>query len=205
MPTNFDIKSHRKDLYAPKRGVFSVVDVPSLSFVMVDGAGDPNVSPEYAAAIEALYTVSYGARGIAKKELDRVHTVGPLEGLWDADDMSTFTTRDKSAWKWTMMIVQPEWITAQIVERAIDGAVQKGFAAAHLARFEEYTEGRSVQTLHIGSFDDEGPTLARMHDEFIPDNGLTMTGRHHEIYLSDARRVEPAKLKTILRQPVTDG
>ncbi|MFW0791852.1 GyrI-like domain-containing protein [Gordonia sp. CPCC 205333] len=205
MPTNFDIKSQRKDLYAPKRGVFGIVDVPPLNFVMVDGAGDPNVSPDYAAAIEALYTVSYGARGIAKKELDRVHTVGPLEGLWDADDKSTFTTRDKGAWKWTMMIVQPEWITAEIVERAIRGAVEKGVKAAYLVRFAPYVEGRSVQTLHVGSFDDEGPTLARMHDEYIPENGLVMTGRHHEIYLSDARRVEPAKLRTILRQPVADA
>lgn len=201
--SSFDIKRERKDLYAPKPGVFVVVEVPTMSFIQIDGAGDPNSAPAYAAAVQALYTVAYGVRAIAKRELDRVHTVGPLEGLWDADDMSTFVTRDKSSWRWTMMIVQPEWITPSIVERAVTAGVDKGAAPASLVRFEEFSEGRCVQTLHIGSYDDEGPTLARLHDEFIPSNGLAYDGRHHEIYLSDARRVAPAKLRTILRQPVT--
>ena len=201
----YDIKKERKDLYAPKPGNFEFVDVPEMGFLMVDGHGDPNTSSAYREAVEALYATAYAVRAVAKTRLGRVHTVAPLEGLWSAQDMEVFRTRDKSAWDWTMMIAQPEWITVEVVDLALAAAQKKRLPALGLVRFERFTEGRSVQILHLGPYDDEGPTLARLHDEFLPVNGLVPTGRHHEIYLSDARKTEPAKLKTILRQPVTDG
>jgi hypothetical protein len=102
-----------------------------------------------------------------------------------------------------MMITQPEWITAAMVDEAIRLTVaKKGLPAVERLRFERYAEGLSVQVLHIGSYDDEAPVLERLHHEFMPANGLTFNGRHHEIYLSDSRKTEPAKLRTILRQPV---
>lgn len=201
MPTD-DIKRQRPELYAPKRGGFALVDVPPMGFLMIDGHGDPNTAPAYREAVEALYAASYAVRAVAKARLGTVHTVGPLEGLWSAADLSTFHTRDKGAWDWTMMIVQPDWITADLVEEALVAARKKALPGLDRLRFERFAEGRSVQILHVGSYDDEGPTLARLHDEFLPANGLAPTGRHHEIYLSDARRTEPARLKTILRQPV---
>jgi hypothetical protein len=102
-----------------------------------------------------------------------------------------------------MMIAQPDWITREIVDEALTAAQKKGLPALSLLRFERYAEGRSAQILHVGSYDDEGPTLERLHAEYLPAHGLLPRGRHHEIYLSDFRKTEPAKLRTILRQPVT--
>ncbi|WP_262849530.1 GyrI-like domain-containing protein [Mumia quercus] len=200
---SYDIKKERKDLYAPRAGAFTIVEVPEMRFLMVDGHGDPNTSPAYKEAVEALYTSSYAVRALAKTRLEKVHTVAPLEGLWSADDWEVFRTREKSAWDWTMMIAQPDWITADLVDDALATArAKKALPALDLVRFAPYDEGRSVQILHRGPYDDEGPTLSRLHDEFLPAEGLEPSGPHHEIYLSDARKTEPAKLRTILRQPV---
>ena len=199
---SYDVKKERKALYAPRTGDFAIIDVPEMGFLMIDGHGDPNTSLAYRAAVEALYAASYAIRA-AEKTRGRVHTVAPLEGLWSAADLAVFRTRDKSAWDWTMMIAQPDWITVELVDDALAAARQKKQSAAlGLVRFERYAEGRSAQILHIGSYDDEGPTLERLHAEFLPANGLAPVGRHHEIYLSDPRKTEPAKLRTILRQPV---
>jgi hypothetical protein len=200
----YDIKKEHKDLYAPKARDFEIVDVPELGFLMIDGHGDPNTAVAYRDAVQALYAVAYAVRAVGKQRLGRVHTVAPLEGLWSAEDLEVFRTRDKSAWEWTLMIAQPEWTTLEAVDDALVAVQQKKqLPALGLVRFERYTEGRSAQILHIGSYDDEGPALERLHDEFLPANGLAPAGRHHEIYLSDARKTEPAKLRTILRQPVT--
>lgn len=198
-----DIKSERRGLYAPKRD-FEIVEVPELEFLMVDGHGDPNTAPAYREAIQALYTASYAVRAAAKAELGRVHTVGPLEGLWSAADWNAFRTGDKDAWDWTMMIAQPDWITPALVAGAVGAlAGKKPLPALGLLRFERFAEGRCVQILYLGPYDGEGPTLARLHDEFLPAHGLLPRGGHHEIYLSDPRRAAPVKLRTILRQPVT--
>lgn len=199
----YDIKKDRKDLYAPPSEAFQLVEVPPMHFVMVDGHGDPNTVPAYRDAVEALYAASYAVRAVAKSQLKKVHTVSPLEGLWSAKDLDVFQNRDKAAWDWTMMIAQPEWITDGLVAEALAVAAIKRPSVLDLIRFERYTEGRSVQILHRGPYDDEAPTLQRLHREYLPQHGLTPTGRHHEIYLSDPRKTEPARLKTILRQPVS--
>lgn len=192
------------DPYRARRGEFRIIDVPPLQYLMVDGHGDPNTAGEYADALAALYPVAYKLKFASKKDLDRDYVVMPLEALWWADDMAAFTSsRDKSQWSWTAMILTPDWITRELFDDAVEQVGRKD-PPASLAkvRLETLQEGRCVQTLHVGSYDDEAPVLAAMHDEFIPGAGLAMTGRHHEIYLSDPRRVEPAKLRTILRQPV---
>ena len=198
----YDVKRERRDLYAPRAGDFVVVDVPEMAFLMADGRGDPNTAVAYREAVGALYATSYAVRAVAREALGRVHTVAPLEGLWSAADLEVFRTRDKSAWQWTLMIAQPDWTTVELVDDALTAARRKQVPALGLVRFERFAEGPSAQTLHIGPYDDEGPALARLHEEFLPANGLRPVGRHHEVHLSDARRTEPARLRTVLRQPV---
>jgi hypothetical protein len=189
--------------YHARSGQFSTVEVPPLQFLMIDGHGDPNTSAEYTDALQALYPVAYNLK-FASKALGRDFTVMPLEGLWWADDPAAFTTaRDKSQWSWTLMIMQPDWITEELFDAAVAKVGAKDAPRSLGAlRLETLNEGRCVQTLHLGPFDAEGPTLARLHDEIIPARGLRMRGTHHEIYLSDLRRTAPSRLRTILRQPV---
>ncbi|MBE2197020.1 MAG: GyrI-like domain-containing protein [Anaerolinea sp.] len=201
--SKIDFKRDLKHLYQPSGKEFSLVDVPAMQFLMIDGHGDPNTTHSYAQVVEALYGVAYKLKFMSKQRLDRDYGVLPLEGLWWAEDMDSFTTSlDKSAWDWTMMIMQPGWITAVMVAEAT--AVvhkQKGLPVLSQLRLETYHEGLSVQIMHTGSYNDEAPTLHRLHHEFMPANGLVCSGKHHEIYLSDPRRVAPEKLKTVLRQP----
>lgn len=195
------------DAYQAKAGQFRVLDVPDMRYLMVDGHGDPNTTPAYAAAIEALYPVAYALKFASKRELERDYVVPPLEGLWWAADMEAFSTaRDKSQWDWTMMIMIPEWVPPAMFSDAVAKVgAKKPHARVGDVRLEVLSGGRAVQTLHVGPYDDEGPVLERLHHEFIPANGLAVAGKHHEIYLSDARKVNPAKLRTILRQPVVNA
>jgi hypothetical protein len=200
--TKVDFKKTLKHLYNPPKK-FVVVDVPEMQFLMVDGHGDPNTAQAYREAVEALYAVAYKIKFLSKKALEKDYTVPPLEGLWWAEEMESFITRDKPQWDWTMMIMTPEWIGQEIFANAVAQARKaKNPAALDKVRLERYHEGLSAQIMHVGSYDDEGPVLSRMHGEFMPENGYCENGKHHEIYLSDPRRVAPEKLKTVLRQPV---
>jgi len=197
-----DFKKELKHLYRPSTKKFEVVDVPEMQFLMVDGHGDPNTAQEYRDAIEALYAVAYALKFASKKELGRDYVVPPSEGLWWAEDMVAFMTSDKSAWDWTMMIMQPAWITPEMVAAAIEQtSKKKDLPALPRLRLETYHEGLAVQIMHIGPYDAEGPTIARMH-AFIAENGYELAGKHHEIYLSDPRRTAPEKMKTVVRQPI---
>ena len=202
MATKTDLKK-TLDGYRARRGEFRVLEVPPLPYLMVDGHGDPNTAQEYADALAALYPVAYKLK-FASKEGGRDYVVPPLEALWWAEDMDAFTSaRDKSQWDWTAMIMTPDWITGSMVDAAIEKVAAKDRPASlDKVRWETLSEGTCVQTLHLGPYDEEGPVLEEMHERFIPEHGLRMTGKHHEIYLGDPRRVEPAKLRTILRQPV---
>lgn len=192
------------DSYRARSGELRLVDVPPQSYLMIDGHGDPNTAPAYADALAALYPVAYALKFASRRALGRDFVVMPLEALWWADDMTAFTSaRDKARWDWTVMILQPEWITPVLLDDARATAAAKGGSPAlDEIRLETLEEGRCVQTLHVGPYDDEAAVLARMHDEFVPDAGLRLAGKHHEIYLSDPRRVAPERLRTILRQPV---
>lgn len=197
----------KKDIqsYKAKHNVFDVITVPKMQYLMIDGHGDPNTGTDFKKAIEALYPVAYKIKFASKKLLNKDYVVAPLEGLWWAEDMSVFTTaRDKSKWDFTLMILQPDWITPEMFREAVGIVSAKNPPEnLHKIRLEDLDEGLCVQTLHIGSFDDESEVLHKMHNEFIPQNSLSMIKKHHEVYLSDFRKVAPEKLKTILRQPVT--
>ncbi|WP_229400110.1 GyrI-like domain-containing protein [Micromonospora okii] len=192
------------DAYRARRGRFRTVDVPDTQYLMIDGHGDPNTSPAFSGAVEALYPLAYRLKFASRRDLGRDYVVPPLEGLWWAEDMDAFTVeRDKSRWDWTLMIMTPDWIDQDMFTAAVAQA-GAGNRPSRLddVRLETLSEGRCVQTLHVGSFDDEAEVLARLHHEVVPGEGLRMVGRHHEIYLSDARRVAPERRRTILRQPV---
>ncbi len=197
-----DFKKALKTLYDAPKGRFARVDVPKQHFVMVDGEGDPNTALAYKDAIEWLYPVSYAMKFAARLELGKDYVVPPLEGLWCADDPADFVARRKDRWRWTMMIMVPDFVGVELYEAALAKARTKLGAPPETLRHESLIEGLSLQTLHIGSYDDEGPILAHLHDNLMPAEQLDFNGRHHEIYLSDPRKTPPGKLKTILRQPV---
>lgn len=197
-----DCKKDLKHLYKPSSKVISEVDVPEFKYLMIDGEGDPNNSQSYSEAVEALFSVSYAAKFKMKKGDNKIdYVVMPLEGLWWADDMSAFTSRDKSSWKWTMMIMQPDILSDQFIMEAIhDVDEKKGLPGLSRIRLERLTEGHCAQILHIGPFDEEGPTIDKLH-EYI-DSRTGRTGKHHEIYLSDIRRADPNNWKTVIRHPM---
>ena len=200
---SIDLKKVYREHYTARVGKPALVEVPPRPFLMIDGAGDPNTSQEYADAVSALYPLSYGLRAAIKKETGDGYTVMPLEGLWWADDMANFSVDDKSDWKWTMMICQPEPATADLAAMLIpEVTAKKSLVSGHRVRFDVYEEGRAAQVMHIGPYADEAPTIAMLH-QFIEDQGLVRSGLHHEIYLGDPRKSDPAKLKTIIRQPVS--
>jgi hypothetical protein len=211
-----DFKAEQPELYRPSSKSFEMVDVPRMLFLMVDGRGDPATSAAYHEAIEALYSVAYTLKFLGKSE-GRDFAVAPLEGLWDSPAVrkalgevteekawvQAFKAADREAWEWTAMIRQPAWVTAGMVREAkVAARAKRTLPALDRLRLEAYREGLSVQIMHVGPYANEAPTLARLHTRYLPENRLTEAGRHHEIYLSDPRRTAPARLKTILRQPV---
>jgi hypothetical protein len=201
----YDVKRALKDCYAPKNREWQLVDVPAQQFIAVDGVGDPNTSPDYARAVEALYAVAYTVK-FASKRTGHDFVVGPLEGLWWSPDPAVFTARAKELWHWRMLISLPDEISGDQIKEAGDAALaKKKLPTIANVRHESLREGMCAQALHVGSYDDETPLLAKLHDEYLPANNLTFAGLHHEIYLGDPRRTAPEKLKTVIRQPVSRG
>ncbi len=199
-----NFKKELKNLYRPSSRNVEFVDVPQMNFLQIDGQGDPDTSKKFQHAIEVLYPLSYTLKFMVKKgELGIDYGVLPLEGLWWADDLAAFTANDRDHWKWTLMIMQPEFISKKMVETAIEEVERKkNPLALSSVRFETFNEGRAAQIMHIGPFSEEGPTVEKVHS-FIEENGRQRKGKHHEVYLSDIRRAAPENLKTIIRQPVS--
>ncbi len=200
-------------LYKARKGTVDIVDVPALSFLLIEGEGDP-AGGEFAEAVQALYTISYGAHFLVKKERGAATHVMPLEALWWVDDPgqqhivtevalggASMADTDRGLWRWQAMIMQPEPIDEDAVARSIERAREKNLPALDKARFVVWNEGRCAQTLHVGTYATEGPTIALLHTE-IAAAGYRPRGRHHEIYLGDPRRTAPERLRTILRHPV---
>jgi len=197
-----DLKKELKHLYQPSAKEVVQVEVPAFQFLMIDGEGDPNTSPKYAEAVEALFSVSYTAKFMMKKGAQKIdYAVMPLEGLWWSDDMSAFISNNRSKWKWTMMILQPHFVEEAVIQTAIaDVKRKKALPSLNALRLESFAEGLCAQVLHIGPFTEEGPTIQKVHDFIIARSALA--GKHHEVYLSDIRRADPARWKTIIRQPM---
>jgi hypothetical protein len=201
--TKVDFKRELKEFYRPSAKAFSIVDVPEMTFLMIDGHGNPNNSPRYQAAVQALYGIAYAVKFLLKQDDGSPdYVVPPLEGLWWTADMATFSLDNKDAWDWTMMVMQPPWVTTEVVETGRRRAAKKSASSAlSEIRLAPYHEGLSIQILYTGPYDDEAQTIAKMHAHAI-ERRYRLAGKHHEIYLSDPRRTAPAKLKTVLRQPI---
>lgn len=197
-----DFKKEFKSLYSASKRKPVFVEVPEMNFLMIDGKGDPNIVPEFQAALDALYPVSYSLKFMSKKELNRDYVVMPLEGLWWADDLKDFANGNKENWKWTLMIMQPEFIEESMIKTAIkETKKKKDLPAMSKIRYEKYEEGFSVQIMHVGAYSEETLTIKKLH-HFAKEKGYLLRRKHHEIYLSDPRRTKPERLRTILRQPL---
>jgi hypothetical protein len=200
-------------LYRASKSRVDIVDVPPLGFVAVTGRGAPD-GPAFANAVQALYTVSYGAHFLLKKEQGEAPRVMPLEAQWWMDDPdqqdivtavarseATMADTDRDSWRWQAMIMQPAPIDERTVVLAAEQARKKNLEALDELHFERWEEGRCAQILHVGAYSEEAPSIVRLH-EGIAAAGYRPRGRHHEIYLGDPRRSAPEKLRTILRHPV---
>ena len=200
--TKIDDKREFRELYAPGRDP-AIVEVPEMTFLMIDGTGDPNTSPAFQAAVEALYAASYGLKFAIKRGptgLD--HVVMPLEGLWSVPGQTGYPEGAADAWRWTLMLKQPDEVTAEMAADAIhEAAVRKPLVAATKLRLERFHEGSAAQIMHVGPFNAERPTIERLM-AFIDEQGHVPTGRHHEIYLSDPARTAPEKLRTVIRHAI---
>ena len=195
-----DYKKELRHLYTASALDPSLVEVPPLGYLRVDGAGDPNSSRSYKEAVEALFSLAYTIKFAVKKRAAMDYVVMPLEGLWWVDDMKQFDVMRKDEWQWTLMIMQPAIVAPSVVETCrSELARKKELPALAKVQFARFEEGRAAQVLHVGPFSEEGPTIERLH-RFIEGQGLRLAGKHHEIYLSDIRRAAPANWKTIIRQ-----
>ena len=198
-----DFKKEYKTLYkAPDEP--TLVKVPPLSYLMIDGQGDPNTAPLYAESVGTLYKLAYAIRFLMRDDHGLAFGVMPLEGLWWVEELDQFTYSDKSNWCWTMLIMQPEAVTAEIVAAAREKvALKHNPPLLGQVRLSRLAEGRSAQVMHRGPYADEKPTVDRLH-AFIECQGLTPHLKHHEIYLKDPTRCAPENLLTILRHPVVE-
>jgi len=196
-----DWKKDLKQFYFPKGETVVDVNVPAMNFLMVDGEGDPNTSKSYQRAIMALYSLAYTLKFELKKNPRMDFKVGPLEGLWWNTDQGALVLGNKSDWQWTAMIMVPDFITEEMTSAAKKAVMKKkDLSELPKLRLESFDEGRAAQIMSVGPYAEEGATIERIH-KFILEKGGTLTGKHHEIYLSDPRRSTPEKLKTVLRQP----
>ena len=206
-----DYKKTYKELYQPKTKP-SIIEVPEMIFIAIDGEGNPNSCPEYKAAFEVLYGLSYAIKMSKMNGTQPAgyfeYVVPPLEGLWQVDgvDFDGMNVTDKDKFKWISMIRQPEFVTEEVFEQA-KLVLKKKKPALDLskARLMKMTEGLCVQIMHKGSYDDEPASIEQMK-RFLDENGYIedfSEGRlHHEIYLSDPRKCSTDKLKTVIRHPI---
>jgi hypothetical protein len=198
-----DFKKSLKEFYSGKAEP-KLVEVPAMKYIQVDGVGDPNTSQAFQDAMEILYGIAYTLKFDMKKNTPDGYfefVVPPLEGLWWMDP-GPFDPLAKDKWQWTMMIMQPDFVTDELIDSAkkLLTAKKPDIDLANV-RYGVIDEALSAQTLHIGPYSQEGPTVEKLH-EFVESAGYTLRSKHHEIYLSDPRRVAPEKLKTIIRHPV---
>lgn len=197
-----DLKKELSNLYKTSSKKITIVKVPKQNVISIEGKGNPNTSDDFKNAVEALYPIAYTLKFSYKKQ-DKDYAVMPLEGLWWTPDMKDFTIKNKDIWLWKIFIVQPDFITKKAFDDAVlQIAKKKNPVSLSKVKFETLNEGSAAQTLYIGPFANEGPTIKKIHD-FIKENGYSFDGlqqKHHEIYLSDMRKTAPEKLKTIIRQ-----
>jgi hypothetical protein len=192
MSEKIDLTKDLKPLYFPSATAPVLVEVPPMSYLMLDGSGPPG-SPGYQAIVSALYSLSYTLKFAVKKQQGIDYGVLPLEGQWWAPEGQEFRMDVRDNWQWTMMIRQPEWVTAELIEAARAKVIDKGgdaAAEAAKARLEVLDEGLAAQILHIGPYSAEPPVIQRLH-AFVTEQGYRLRGKHHESYMGDPNRTAP--------------
>ena len=207
-----DLKKEFKHLHQPSAKKVEIVQVPRLQFAMIDGAiekgSEPGKSPLFAESTQALYSIAYTLKFMLKKRQTNAidYPVMPLEGLWWVEDgMFDITVKDN--WFYTLMIIQPEVITQEIFEEGMEQVRKKKGDNEMISklRLAHFDEGLCVQTMHVGPYVTEPATIERMR-AFAIENGyrdcIEKGRHHHEIYLSDPRKADPVKMKTVLRHPI---
>ena len=205
MSAKIDYKKTQKEFYQPNAKNPVIIEIPEMQFLMIDGIGSPGDSQEYQDALSVLYPIPFRTKFLSKAK-GKDYVVPPLEGLWWADDMNDFTEGNRDKWKWTMMIRQPDWITQGMIDEAFAIVREKKPELSKLLpklRLESYKEGKAAQIMHIGTYSEEGSTVQRVHDLIQKEGGKFdgLKTKHHEIYLSDPRKANPAKMRTVIRQP----
>jgi hypothetical protein len=196
-----DLKKTLKPYYTASATKPSIIDVPTMNALMVDGMGDPS-GKAFQEAVASLYSVAYTLKFAFKKDKAVDYPVMALEGLWYADDVADFLNGKRDNWKWTIFITLPDVVTKRDVREAVAAAKKKAkLPGLPEVRFEKFAEGRAAQIMHVGPYAAEGPTIERLH-RFVEEQGYELRGKHHEIYLGDPRRSAPEKLRTIIRHPV---
>lgn len=204
MTEKIDLKKEWKMLYNPSAKAPAIVEVPAANYLMLDGSGNPNSAQRFKDAIQTLFPLAYAIKFAVRKQYEVDYAVMPLEGqYWGTPLGQThFTDADKEKWSWTLMILQPEWVTAELVESVRQEVTKKkNPPLIGEIRFESFQEGTVTQVMHIGSFDSEAGSVERMH-QLVYDQGYHLCGKHHEIYLNDFTKIAPEKLKTVLRHPI---
>lgn len=200
-----DYKKEYKSLYSCTTSP-TIISVPKLKYLSIEGYGDPNNSSDYQDAVSTLFAISYKIMFLSKKEFNINYKVMPLEGLWWTEDMSKFSINDKSNWSWNSLIMQPNHISNELFNKALkEVSKKKKLNSISKVKLIYLNENISAQLLHIGPYSDEPANIQILH-KFIRNNGGSFDGliqKHHEIYLSDFRKTDPSKLKTIIRQPFT--
>lgn len=201
--SKIDLKKELKHLYLPSAKEVVLLDVPRMNFIMIDGQGDPNTSQTFKEAVNALYGLAYSVKFALKKQgIEPDYTVMPLEGLWWTAGGNMLDITNKDDWEWTLMIMQPDHITAEMIGQAkAELKAKKDPPALGKVRFEAFHEGLSAQIMHIGPYVEEKPTIEKLH-RFAEEQGYRPRGKHHELYIGDPNRNRPERLKTVLRQPL---
>ncbi|MFX1236929.1 MAG: GyrI-like domain-containing protein [Promethearchaeota archaeon] len=205
MAAKVDFKKSMKKIFQPKANEVVVVDVPKMAYLIIDGQGSPGECQEYIDAMAALYSVSYKVKFMSKAQ-GKDYVVPPSEGLWWADDMKDFVQSNRDKWKWTMMIMQPDWMTEDQIKVAIEATREKKPKLSETLDklyIKSFTEGKAAQIMHIGPYSEEHSTIEKLH-AYIKEIGGTFDGlkqKHHEIYISNPNRAKPETMKTVIRQP----
>lgn len=197
-----DLKKDYKILFTASAKDVTFIGIPAFNFLMIDGDGDPN-SKKFQESVKSLYSVAYSIKNICKRDSKLSDfTVSPLEGLWWTENPEGFNIAKRDNWKWTLLIMLPEFVTSEIFEKAkTDVLNKKECDLADVVRFEYFDEGACAQIMHIGPYSTEQSTVLILSTT-IKKAGYKLRGKHHEIYLGDPRKTAPEKLRTIIRQPI---
>lgn len=192
-----------KEMYQPTNKHFSAIEMPEMTYMAIDGEGDPDCEA-FSHAVKWLYSLVFFMRPVVKKKIGKNFVEPPLECMFWADDIEDFVSGNKAKWRWrAMIVIIPELSPNDLFLECIDKTSEKLGAAPESLRIEQIDEGKCVQIMHIGEYSNIQKLCGKLYNEYLPENNLKPTGFYHEIYLNDPNRVSPNNRKVVIRQPVS--